>query len=130
MSALKNLFLTEKPNSIIFKIGNIVYMFLLDTEKNEIFNIPSIPITDNEDVYTWMKLSQISFAKTMFFTLDDKPAEIKTYYDLENLKYRIKDLFSITIVDKNGNEAPVEDVLKEGSLNQLINEILVQEVNI
>jgi len=77
-----------------------------------------------------MKPSQISFARTMFSTLDDKPVEVKTYQDLENLKYKIRDLFSITIADKDENETPVETVLKEGELNRLINGILVREVNV
>ena len=130
MDTTKKLTLTEKPNSIVFKIENVVHVFLLDLEKNEIFNIPSIPITDSENVYEWMKPSQISFARTMFSTLDDKPAEVKTYQDLENLKYKIRDLFSITIADKDENETPVETVLKEGELNRLINGILVREVNV
>ena len=130
MDTTKKLTLTEKPNSIVFKIENVIHVFLLDLEKNEIFDLPSIPITDSENVYEWMKPSQISFAKTMFSTLDDKPAEVKTYQDLENLKYKIRDLFSITITDKNENETPVATVLKEGELNQLIKGILVQEVNI
>lgn len=130
MDTTKKLTLTEKPNSIVFKIENVVHVFLLDLEKNEIFDLPSIPITDSENVYEWMKPSQISFARTMFSTLDDKPVEVKTYQDLENLKYKIRDLFSITIADKDENETPVETVLKEGELNRLINGILVREVNV
>ena len=130
MDTTKKLTLTEKPNSIVFKIENVIHVFLLDLEKNEIFDLPSIPITDSENVYEWMKPSQISFARTMFSTLDDKPAEVKTYQDLENLKYKIRDLFSITITDKDENETLVATVLKEGGLNQLIKGILVQEVRI
>lgn len=113
---------TEVPNSIVLRIEDAIHVFLID--ENEIVNIPSIPISDNENVYEWLKPTQISFSNTKFSTLDNKPANIEKHEDFQDLKYSIRDLFSITIFDKEGKETAAELVLKEGSLNNVIKQVL------
>jgi hypothetical protein len=121
---MKKLSRTE-PNAIVLRAEDTIHMFLLDEEG--ISNFPSIPISDFDNVYEWLKKTQVSFVNTLFIDKEEKEIEIKEYSEVKDLKYSIRDLYSITIFNKENEEVDAEVILREGALNGLVQNSLKEK---
>jgi hypothetical protein len=113
----------SKANAIVFRIEDMIHMFLLD-DNGELLDLPSIPISDDEHIYDNLSESQIQFVNVVFSPIDsNKEMKFETYEDFEDLEYHIKDLFSYTLgkgKENNVKEITIMDVMKDNALFDMV----------
>ena len=115
-------------NSIVVKIKDQLHMFLFD-ENGTLMDIPSIPISDEQDVYKNISYNNIMFTSVTFEPIDPSDAtKLETYKDFEKFKYHIIDAFSYTVTDKENNPTTIESLMKESKLQSAVYDLYKGDV--
>ena len=120
-----------KPNAVLFKTVDgdsyQMQMFLLDEGK--LVEMYSIPITDTNKVYDYVKDNQLCFSHVKI-TNGDKTVQVSEYDsdEMENYSYEILDLSSFSMFKKQDqtDSLSIEDIISNGEFESCIN-TLVEE---
>ncbi len=118
-----------KPNAVLFKTldeeGYQMQMFLLSG--GELVEMYSIPITDDNKVYDYVKPNQICFSNVRI-SQDEKDVAISEYNseNMENYSYEILDLSSFSMFkgQDQTEELSIESIISNGEFESCVNTLI------
>lgn len=125
----------NKVNGIVLKIKDdneemSMHLFLVD-DTGSMLDMPSIPLTDEEEIYKDFKETQIGFVNVDFKPLDPNGSlELNTFEDFKKFSFAIRDLFSCTIYREGTEDEEVTalETMHEKKIFDLVKQIYRSEV--
>ena len=122
--------MADSANAIVVKVKDGIHMFLFD-DNGSLLDLPSIPITDDDNIYKDLKETQLQFVHVRWQKINpEDEINFENYEDFKKLKYNLRDLFSYTIYREgtDDEEVPILEVMEQNKIEDIVKHLYKGDV--